>query len=490
MKPLPVWFRIFVVFLFIAVNSFFFLIVNIPDIEKEKERIVTDTPAPAPPPPPAQKSELSPSVARKLIKNAKHMLDLEETRFEIPKNPICSEIDAVYLWVNGSDQITKDLYYQAFGKNITITNRLRDIPTLKYSFRSLFTYAPFIRRVYLITNGQRPEWLNEDSPKIRVINHQDIFEQPENLPTFNSNAIESQLSRIPGIAPCWFSLNDDFGFGRPVHLEDWMDLKTGAQKVSYGVLIAPSIQFISKGGQYDKAIAYSNLLLNKHFYPQDVTPKTTTLNVKHKHQYEGHGVRFVQQRTIEALYKEFHSEFLETSRNKLRNGNETVLSFMYNHYAKMFFNATASAFLSKNMRISIFWGKVDKTRVDLKKLLDDKPITWCYNDDAPFKGSPAVLKEVDDAIKLLIDIFEDEYPIPCEIEKIGPDGLVIPTTLDGWFKLYNVFAPKPIFTPPTKAVCKPIQRTWIETHIITTVFCAIEISLIIGFFVGRFTQKI
>ena len=43
---------------------------------------------------------------------------------------------------------------------------------LRYSLRSIQTFAPWVRHVYLVTNGQIPSWLNLDSPRLTVVTHQ------------------------------------------------------------------------------------------------------------------------------------------------------------------------------------------------------------------------------------------------------------------------------------------------------------------------------
>jgi UDP-N-acetylglucosamine-lysosomal-enzyme len=73
--------------------------------------------------------------------------------------------------------------------------RFADYDQLKYSIRSIEKYAPWVRRVFLVTNGQIPHWLNMDHPKLTLVTHQEMFAQRKDLPTFSSSAIESNLDR-------------------------------------------------------------------------------------------------------------------------------------------------------------------------------------------------------------------------------------------------------------------------------------------------------
>ncbi|OJJ36337.1 hypothetical protein ASPWEDRAFT_404636 [Aspergillus wentii DTO 134E9] len=156
-------------------------------------------------------------------------------------------IDAVYTWVNGSDPTWKskrDYWHQLWiqeqdGLSPNITNRqsadrndqgdgaadenhFRDNDELRYSVRSVEQYAPWIRRIYIVTNGQVPSWLDADSPRIQIVRHSDIFQNTSHLPVFSSSAIESNLDRIPGLSDYFLYFNDDVFLGAPVSLDDFI----------------------------------------------------------------------------------------------------------------------------------------------------------------------------------------------------------------------------------------------------------------------------
>lgn len=69
---------------------------------------------------------------------------------------------------------------------------------LRYSLRSLERYAPWVRHVYLVTNGQIPYWLDLENPRLTVVTHDQIFLNLSHLPTFSSPAIESHIHRLVG----------------------------------------------------------------------------------------------------------------------------------------------------------------------------------------------------------------------------------------------------------------------------------------------------
>ena len=142
-------------------------------------------------------------------------------------------IDAVYTWVNPSDPVwaeeaTRIIPTAASNGSVVDGakgNKFREWNELLYSMRSLNTYAPWVRNIYIVTSGptQVPPWLNVSHPRIRVVHHAAIFDDPENqLPTYNSFAIESVLHRIPGLSNYFLYLNNDFLLGRDVLRSDFI----------------------------------------------------------------------------------------------------------------------------------------------------------------------------------------------------------------------------------------------------------------------------
>lgn len=132
-------------------------------------------------------------------------------------------IDAVYTWVNGNDEswkksresAFKDTVETIFSSDANYDSRFSDHDELKYSLRSINQFAPWIRHIYIVTEGHVPLWLQED-PRITIVKHDQIWPDSSGLPSFNSHAIEACLHRIPGLAEHYLYLNDDVLFTRPV----------------------------------------------------------------------------------------------------------------------------------------------------------------------------------------------------------------------------------------------------------------------------------
>ncbi|CAJ1054756.1 N-acetylglucosamine-1-phosphotransferase subunits alpha/beta isoform X2 [Xyrichtys novacula] len=109
-------------------------------------------------------------------------------------------------------------------------SRFEDNEELRYSLRSVERHAPWVRHIFIVTNGQIPSWLNLDNPRVTVIAHQDIFQNHSHLPTFSSPAIETHIHRIPGLSQKFIYLNDDVMFGKEVWPDDFYSHSKG-QKV-------------------------------------------------------------------------------------------------------------------------------------------------------------------------------------------------------------------------------------------------------------------
>lgn len=124
------------------------------------------------------------------------------------------DIDFVITWVDMSDPEWKAqfLKYSADKnntKNGVSDARFRDNGFLKYWFRGVEKFTPWVRKIHFVTAGQIPEWLDETNPKIHIVNHEDII-PAQFLPTYNSVVIERYLHKISGLSEHFVYFNDDF----------------------------------------------------------------------------------------------------------------------------------------------------------------------------------------------------------------------------------------------------------------------------------------
>lgn len=139
-------------------------------------------------------------------------------------------IDAVIAWVDGSDPLIaeKRLRYTIGTdiekrKDIGGATRFASRGEINWCVRSIERYAPWIRKIYIVTDGQDPGVKTERIP-VEIVDHKVIFQGYEEfLPTFNSLSIETMLWRIPGLSDTFLYFNDDFILINPTHPEDFFD---------------------------------------------------------------------------------------------------------------------------------------------------------------------------------------------------------------------------------------------------------------------------
>lgn len=120
------------------------------------------------------------------------------------------KIDIVILWVDGSDAEWRKKRAKVGDREIDEV-RYRDYGTLKYLFRSIEENCEWVNQVHLITDNQKPSWLNIEHPKLNLVDHKD-FIPAEYLPTFNSNVIELNLFRLESLSDKFILFNDDMFF--------------------------------------------------------------------------------------------------------------------------------------------------------------------------------------------------------------------------------------------------------------------------------------
>ena len=82
------------------------------------------------------------------------------------------KIDFVIMWVDGNDskwQKKKAEYDNSIKKDESNSKiRYRDWGLLKYWFRSVEKYTPWVNKIYFITDHQIPEWMNLENDKYSI----------------------------------------------------------------------------------------------------------------------------------------------------------------------------------------------------------------------------------------------------------------------------------------------------------------------------------
>ena len=120
------------------------------------------------------------------------------------------KIDFIIAWVDGWDKERQSQRNKYAWKDPedTADFRFRDFGTLKYLFRWIEKFTPWVNNVFFVTCGHYPTWLNLNHPKLKFIKHEDYIPK-EYLPTFNSHTIELNFHRIKELSEHFVYFNDD-----------------------------------------------------------------------------------------------------------------------------------------------------------------------------------------------------------------------------------------------------------------------------------------
>ena len=170
-----------------------------------------------------------------------------------------SEIDFVITWVDDTDPVWREKKAKYTGMSEKEGNteaRYRGWDNLRYWFRGVEKFAPWVRNIYFVTDNQRPHWLNIDHPKLKWVRHIDYIPK-EYLPTYNSHAIEWNLHRINDLSDTFVYFNDDMFLIDKTEPEDFF---TNGLPCDFPVLGSlPPNGFFSY-------ILFNNMnLINRHF---------------------------------------------------------------------------------------------------------------------------------------------------------------------------------------------------------------------------------
>lgn len=308
------------------------------------------------------------------------------------------DIDLVYLWVNGNDpkwQAKRDACIgRPSGSQAHCKGRYADNGELKYSLRSAEKYAPWIRRIFIVTDNQIPEWLNTDNPKVQIVDHTEIM-PAECLPCFNSAVIEMFLCNIPGLSEHFLYANDDTYFGKPVQPQDFFD-KDNLPKV-----------FLFRKPFRKLALFYREKVLGKKLSPNlNAIKNAAKLVEKHYGKYYGgkphHNIDAYLKSTLEMANKKFENE-LKPMRTHHMRSSEDIQRCAYSYVAL----AEKQAHLCYVSARHSFRIEIENRNL-YKKFEEYNPVLFCFNDSE---------HATDEDRAYAIEFINNLFPVKSEFEK-------------------------------------------------------------------------
>lgn len=307
-------------------------------------------------------------------------------------------IDVVYTWVDGADAAWNDAREERMAQ-VTGTARTRESSgrarfmsrdELRYSMRSVHLFAPWVRRIHLVTAGQVPDWLDTADPRVTVVDHREIL-PADALPTFNSHAIESALHHVPGLSEHFVYFNDDMLLGRPLRPEAFF-----SPAGLFATFFADSA--IGLDHQPDAA-PYLKAARNNRDLLQAAFGVVTTSNLAH--------APYPHRRSVlDEVERRFPDEIARTARAPFRSDTDvSMVSSLGQHYALL----TGTSYVAEADLAFVNLSNSDLNR-QLKQALRREQDFICLGDHHDHALGEAVLE------RTLADWFEQYYPIPAPWE--------------------------------------------------------------------------
>lgn len=230
------------------------------------------------------------------------------------------DIDAVYLWVDNTDPtwLRRKAKFEKskVSPGSNATSRFRQFGELQTSIRMLAKNAPFIRKVFIVTDYQKPDLskLRNLPFEVEVVFH-DAFIDEKFLPTYSSRALAANLHRIPGLAERFLYLNDDTFVAAPARPETWFT-ETGV-RLRYSSTPMPSrSKLVAAEAVYNARWETLELAATKGW-------NGTNAQIEH-------GAHPILKSVMQELWKTFPMELEHTTASRFRSPSGILPEWLHN----------------------------------------------------------------------------------------------------------------------------------------------------------------
>ena len=325
-------------------------------------------------------------------------------------------IDFVIPWVDGGAPVwqrEKDLFSKTGTDKDDIRDiRFRDWDTLRYWFRGVEKYAPWVNQIHFITWGHLPKWLNTRHPKLHIVNHQDYI-PGQYLPTFSSHVIELNMHRINELSEHFVYFNDDIFILKPL-LEDDFFINGLPCDLCVSNAITPRL------GEFSPILLTTTSYINKHFdkksdirkhFGKWFSPKYGKLLIRtlcllpwtfHTGFYNPHLAVPYKKKTLETVWNEEFQILDQTCSHKFRNDTD-VNQYIFRYWRLASGDFVPHATLGKYMNMS------DDNTAIYNAIRNQKYKLLCINDKENKSDFEAEKKKMTEA-------FEMVFPARSEYE--------------------------------------------------------------------------
>ena len=328
-------------------------------------------------------------------------IDIDIEKQNIIKNVVSDKkkIDIVITYVDSTNPEWQNLFKEYTQKSInnnssqSITmNRFRNNDELKYCLRSIDKYINFYRNIYIVMNHSPPSWLNIEHPQIKIVKHEEIPGLNENLPTFNSQAIECNLHKINNLTDEFLYFNDDVFIN--VHLEK-LFFKDSKINIFSTNTQTPKGKPNKKFNGFSNAWINSNRLLDKNYK-------------LHNRKYIEHCPHYVNKKVAYELEKKFKKDYDNTTKSKFRqlnNINPLCSILQYHYYYK-----NIGRFVKKKCSYTVFiTNSFNNSMIRLRLLENHNPKIFCIEDN--------ILNDKQENISLIKNFLNKKFPEKSQFEK-------------------------------------------------------------------------
>lgn len=322
-----------------------------------------------------------------------------------------NKIDFVVLWVDGSDPEwvkEKNSYVPGDTTPEIEAARFRDWDNMKYWFRGIEKFAPWVNKIHFVTYGHLPSFLNTENKKLNIVNHKDIIDSAY-LPTFNSAAIEVNISKIAGLTDKFVYFNDDTFIISSMKERDFF---VNGLPCAEG--LEEALTSIGDGAAYAHHILNDIDVINKHFNKREQYKKNFTKYFNFKY-----GLQNIRNLSllIWKNYTGFKNAHLPTA--YLKNIWETVwyeeeerLSNTTSHKFRSYYDLNQYIFRQWQIASGEFYpqltpGKViEVTNDNLKEITDEiinqKHKLLCINDNQDISDFEKIKNSINEAFAKIL----------------------------------------------------------------------------------------
>lgn len=327
------------------------------------------------------------------------------------------KIDFIITWVDDNDPVWKEAkkkYLPKSDNGLNTESRYRDWEILKYWFRSVEENTPWVNKIFFVTEGHVPSWLNTNCDKLVIVKHEDYIES-KYLPTFNSNVIELNFHKIKGLSDLFVNFNDDMFVNKKLRAEDFFD-STLPKDIGVFSPIIP------KRGSIASIVSNNVEVINDYFSTWDVLKKNffKFFNFKYGKYliknfcvlpwrnilgfYDNHIPVSYNKKIFKEVWNKEDELLKEVSEHKFRQKDDI------NHWLIRYWQLCLGKFSPRSVNFGQYYDISSELDVIIKEIKAPQHSIICLNDG---EG----INDFENAKSKLLEAFEVRYPEKSKFER-------------------------------------------------------------------------